>query len=136
MGAVLALAINLESVDCGECGGSYALNERYINQARAKGGTWHCPYCQTGWGYAEGTEAKLKKQLAAKEQELQAERERKAAALTRANLAEEARLKLERAVKKHKTRTAAGTCPCCTRTFKQLAAHMKNKHPDYAKDEK
>jgi hypothetical protein len=93
-----------------------------------------CPYCQTGWGYSNnGENAKLKKALEAKEQELQAERARKAAALIRANLAEEARLKLERAAKRHKTRTAAGTCPCCTRTFKQLAAHMKNKHPDYAK---
>ena len=24
-----------------------------------------------------------------------------------------------------------GVCPCCTRTFPNLAAHMKTKHPDF-----
>jgi len=33
-----------------------------------------------------------------------------------------------------KRRSAAGVCPCCHRTFKQLGAHMKNKHPDYVKE--
>ncbi len=33
---------------------------------------------------------------------------------------------------RQKTRAAAGACPCCKRTFKQLARHMKAKHPDYA----
>ncbi len=28
-------------------------------------------------------------------------------------------------------RVKAGTCPCCNRTFKQLAAHMANKHPTF-----
>lgn len=27
-------------------------------------------------------------------------------------------------------RVARGVCPCCHRTFKQLAAHMKSKHPE------
>lgn len=28
-------------------------------------------------------------------------------------------------------RVKHGVCPCCHRTFKQLAAHMAAKHPDY-----
>lgn len=28
-------------------------------------------------------------------------------------------------------RAKAGVCPCCNRTFKQLAAHMANKHPQF-----
>lgn len=28
-------------------------------------------------------------------------------------------------------RAKAGVCPCCNRTFKQLAAHMANKHPEF-----
>lgn len=45
----------------------------------------------------------------------------------------------ERAVKaagtrasKLKLRAANGVCPCCNRTFKQLAAHMSSQHPKYA----
>jgi protein-arginine kinase activator protein McsA len=30
-----------------------------------------------------------------------------------------------------KKRAAAGVCPCCHRTFKQLARHMQAKHPDF-----
>jgi cell division septum initiation protein DivIVA len=28
-------------------------------------------------------------------------------------------------------RAKAGVCPCCNRTFKQLAQHMANKHPEF-----
>lgn len=34
-----------------------------------------------------------------------------------------------------KKRAAAGVCPCCHRTFQQLARHMKNKHPGFVKEE-
>lgn len=45
-----------------------------------------------------------------------------------------ARLRADRAKKslaRHKTRASAGVCPCCTRTFSNMARHMKTKHPDY-----
>jgi len=32
---------------------------------------------------------------------------------------------------KTKKRIAAGVCPCCTRTFQNLAKHMSTQHPDY-----
>jgi hypothetical protein len=32
---------------------------------------------------------------------------------------------------KAKKRTVAGTCPCCHRTFRQMALHMRNKHPEF-----
>jgi hypothetical protein len=30
-----------------------------------------------------------------------------------------------------KKRVAAGVCPCCNRTFQDLAKHMKGQHPKY-----
>ena len=30
-----------------------------------------------------------------------------------------------------KKRVAAGVCPCCNRTFQNLARHMKGQHPEY-----
>ena len=50
-----------------------------------------------------------------------AEREKRSHASTKGHLT------------RSKKRTAHGVCPCCTRTFKQLNAHIKNKHPDYWK---
>lgn len=32
-----------------------------------------------------------------------------------------------------KKRAAAGVCPCCTRSFQDLARHMAGQHPDYVK---
>lgn len=32
---------------------------------------------------------------------------------------------------RHRKRAQAGVCPCCNRTFQQLARHMANKHPDF-----
>jgi hypothetical protein len=34
---------------------------------------------------------------------------------------------------RQKKRIAGGVCPCCTRTFKDLARHMAGQHPDYSK---
>lgn len=39
------------------------------------------------------------------------------------------------ALTKQRTRAKVGLCPCCNRSFKQLAAHMKNKHPDFKPEE-
>ncbi len=131
MGLPLQLPITLTSIDCGECGGSYAINERYRQQCADHGRAWTCPYCRCSWGYS-GNGALQKAQ-----KELEAERARKQAALERANQAEEAKRIAEAMEQRHKAelsrlkkRAAAGVCPCCNRTFKQLAAHMKNKHPD------
>ena|SRR5579859_5254664 len=33
---------------------------------------------------------------------------------------------------KTKKRIAHGVCPCCTRTFENLARHIATKHPEYA----
>jgi phage/plasmid primase-like uncharacterized protein len=123
MGLPLQLPITLTSIDCGECGGVYAINERYRKQREDNAGTWNCPYCQVSWGYGKGA-------LQRANEELAAETARKKAALERANAAEAEALKLQREAARLKARAKAGVCPCCNRTFKQLAAHMKNKHPE------
>lgn len=132
LGATKYVTVELTEINCGECGGTYAINERYREQMYQKGGSWNCPYCDCGWGYSNNNEnSKLKKQLAAEKRgrklaERQAKREREEARY-QANCA-----RAQKAAKTRiKNRIAAGVCPCCNRTFKQLAAHMKNKHPDY-----
>lgn len=37
-------------------------------------------------------------------------------------------------VTRTKKRIAAGVCPCCHRTFQQLARHMAGQHPDYVEE--
>lgn len=56
-------------------------------------------------------------------------RERDRAVQEQTRLAEENQAK-EKEIKKLKKRASAGTCPCCTRTFSNMARHMKTKHPE------
>lgn len=126
MSALLQLAVDLHPISCGECGGTYAINEVFRAQCSKKGTAWTCPYCKTGWGYTGNSEnEKLKK-------EIEAERVRKQAALQRANEAEENLAKTLRKHKRLEKRTNAGVCPHCPRTFQNLARHIACKHPEQA----
>jgi hypothetical protein len=52
-------------------------------------------------------------------------------ALKQNSLRLEQRMKAaEDEVKRQARRSSVGVCPCCHRTFRQLAAHMRSKHPD------
>ncbi len=133
MSIELAVSVSLSTMNCGECGGTYAINERYRQQKYDKGEGWTCPYCKCNWGYYEDSEVKrLEKQLATAKNETYRIRKQKEWAEQEAknqkNTARAFKASATRA-KNKLSRTKAGVCPCCNRTFKQLAAHMKNKHP-------
>jgi len=115
--AQVQLYVELAQINCGECGGTYAINERYRLQKYEKSGFWNCPYCKCSWGYGKGENAKLR-------EEIEAERRRTQAALARENEEREAKLKAERKLK----RVGRGVCPECNRTFANLAQHMLCKH--------
>src|SRR5262245_38136579 len=36
---------------------------------------------------------------------------------------------------RQRKRAQAGVCPCCNRTFQQLARHMKSQHPEFRPEE-
>jgi hypothetical protein len=84
-------------------------------------------YCPLGHTYiisGQGEAGKLRRQLNATRSLLEQEERSHRAARGAATRARNERDRL-------KKRASAGVCPCCHRTFKQLAAHMQNKHPDY-----
>ena len=68
----LTVFVDLEKMTCGNCGGVFALNQRFLEHARKNAGSYHCPYCQTSWGWHESEAQKLRKQLEAKSAELSA----------------------------------------------------------------
>jgi len=129
--------VTLTEINCGCCGGTYAINERYREQQYRDGGSWNCPYCKTGWGYGENNErSNLEKKLE-REKKLRRWAEENANKLLKSIDVANRRIAAHKGVStRMKNRAKAGVCPCCTRTFKQLAAHMKNKHPDYVKEGK
>lgn len=127
--------IELSTINCGQCGGTYAINERFRKQCQEHSRSWHCPYCDCSWGYRGPTAAERER---AKRLELErrlrceeANHER-----TREELDHtEHRRRAEKAAKTRiKRRVGAGLCPCCNRSFRNLAEHMKTKHPSEVPD--
>ena len=107
------------------CGGTFAVPETALKNWENTHNDWTCPFCGTGQYFAgESDKERLKREL---------ESERNCNKVLRDNLEFERRcVAAHKAAKtKLKKRISSGVCPCCDRTFKQLARHMKDKHPDY-----
>jgi len=123
---------SLTNLQCGECGVHHAIPTKIFESKREAGGFWFCPNGHQ-WGFKEGKHEReairrerdlLKQQLAQKDDEiagitlkLQGERNRTAA--------------YKGEMTKVKNRAKAGVCPCCNRTFQNMASHMKTKHPGF-----
>lgn len=91
-------------------------------------------YCPNGHGQSfskESDEEKYRRERdIAKQQCARIEEEKNIALRQR----DEAKMTAARAAKKTKQltkRAAAGTCPCCTRSFSNMAEHMKKEHPEF-----
>lgn len=125
--------VQLSQVDCGNCGGSYAISERYRKQMQEDAGTWHCPYCRTCWGYAEGDLDELRKQLELEKKRTEWARQDADRAKAQAQRAEHSRRSEKAAKTRIKNRIAHGVCPCCKRYFENVERHMKSKHPEFSK---
>lgn len=122
------VSVELTKIHCGECGGTYAISERYRKQKYESGGSWNCPYCRCGWGYSENNEnSKLKHQVEQLKKQKAQEQERALRNEHKYNCT-------KKQYKKVRDRIKHGVCPCCNRQIKQLAAHMKAMHPDFGEE--
>ncbi len=118
-------------IDCCSCGVSFGMTTAMERQRRQDHTGFYCPN-----GHGQHFTAKSDADL------LQEERRRakRLASLLddeqQQHRATERRLSATRGVvTRTKKRIAAGVCPCCNRTFQQLARHMAGQHPDYATEE-
>lgn len=125
------------TITCGAdgCGVQYALSKEFRDERVKDHGTFYCPNGHrrhyAGRNEAEELQRKLDEQGERFERERQShqrtERSRKLLARQRAAAKGQ--------VTKIKNRLANGICPCCNRTFKNVARHMQSKHPDYVEKE-
>jgi hypothetical protein len=119
---------------CPSCGVRYALTEAYRATKATDEATWHCPNGHS-LHYPRTESVEQRELREAKEALVCAEQQRDDAtrarewAESRAKGANIAAGKAKAAQRRLVARVAYGVCPCCQRTFKQLAAHMKSKHP-------
>lgn len=117
----LTLTLDFYLEECCACGVRFAIPTTLREQLRETHRTFYCPN-----GHGQSYSGKTKAERLAEELE-QTKR-----ALVQA---ENARLALDRTlyheVQAHtrlKKRIDAGVCPCCNRTFANLARHMKTQH--------
>ena len=105
------------------CSIEHAIPSELDRQARENG---HGIYCPLGhvWAIRETELDRERRQRQRLEQE-------NARLAEQAAMAEQERMAAAAELKRHKTRAAAGLCPCCNRTFVNVARHMKTKHRDY-----
>lgn len=119
------MSYEMEDRICGECGIAWSAPKAFMDECRKQGAAKSF-YCPNGHArvFRESEADKLrrerdllKQQLACRDDDIAAERKRLQAE--------------QKKTKKLQTRAAAGTCPCCHRTVRQMALHMKTKHPTF-----
>lgn len=115
---------------CCNCFTHFAMDSDLRRRRLEQGGTFYCPNGH-GQHFTENVVENLKKQNASLSKRAAWAEESAARAREEAE-----RTKREKtAIKGHLTRTrkriANGICPCCSRTFANVAQHIENKHPDF-----
>lgn len=132
MGYALPITVVMENIECGGCGLPYAVPQQWLAEKRNSGAGFRCPNgCPRVFRKTELDRVKEKLEEQTRVATELAERARVAERAEQQ--ATEARLKTQRELDKLRKRTSAGVCPCCTRSFSNLARHMKTKHPEQVK---
>lgn len=129
------ITIELIAEACLTCGVVFGLSNSHQKQLIQTGSTYWCPN-----GHGQHYTARKQAEEQIKELQNKLSQEREAAEYWRKSYYGEQedhdgtkrRLSATKgALTKTKRRVGSGTCPCCSRTFKQLSRHMRDKHPDY-----
>lgn len=126
MATTFTVQEDFRRLQCSECGVNYYFPEKWCTNAASGKKDWECPN-----GHRQ----------VFKDSELdRVRRERDSLKQQTARLEDEAREararadKAEKVTKRLKKRSSAGTCPCCSRTFSNMAEHMKGQHPEFVAD--
>lgn len=112
---------------CPSCGVPFALTDGYDDRRRDDGKTFYCPN-----GHNLSYTDTLHKRLTAAQEALARERARHEQTRADRDAIERQRRATKGQLTRVKKRVANGVCPCCNRSFADLAAHMATRHPEYA----
>lgn len=129
-GIMYDTVIEMKTIVCYKCAIPFAVPSQYRAYLKDTGETFHCPNGHSQH-YSESTIDKLKKEL---EKEHSA-KDRLWKIIDSKNETINSIERQKAAIKGHatrlKNRVKNGVCPCCNRTFSNLADHMKSKHPEF-----
>ena len=120
----------LEAITCWVCGIEFGLPQIYLRNRRVDGKGFRCPNGDhISFGESDADKLRrerdlLQQRLAEKDDAIARQREQRLAA-------ERQVVAAKGQITRLKKRANAGVCPCCNRTFSNMARHMQTKHPDH-----
>lgn len=124
----------LHILTCGECSIPHAIPVEMHRDRLDNGGDWWCPNGHK-LHFLTTEKGRLEAELA-REKKLRGWSESRETSLRDQLGATERSLRGHKAAKTRiKNRIAAGVCPCCNRSFQNVARHMAGQHPDFSKHE-
>lgn len=125
------VTVTIEPITCGSCGVWFGLESSMLRSRRQDGDWFWCPRGHQ-IHYSDFENARLKRELEEQKRYKKWADER-AESAQRERDHQKARAAVYRGhLTRVRRRVGNGVCPCCQRTFKQLAAHMERQHPGYA----
>lgn len=135
---VVAMAeVGLTTETCITCGIAFGMPEDFHANLRRNGKTFYCPNGHSMW-FGKGEADRLREQLRAAEAQATAAKDQADAARRHAQAETNMRQAAERSaaafkgqVTQLRNRVARGQCPCCHRTFADVARHMVSQHPEF-----
>ena len=119
-------------VTCANCGIGFAIPEHFETKRRADHANFYCPSGHSNhWPHQ--TEAEKLRAAVASQKQIAELWQRRHEASQREAVAVGHQLRSTKGVvTRIKRRVAHGVCPCCQRTFADLARHMNGQHPEFA----
>lgn len=115
-GRLTSFSITMVTEVCISCGIPFGIPLNYRDRLKETHESFKCPNGHGQYYPGESEKEKLSRELRKKENEL--------AQKIAANI------QLDNQLTKIKKDLSNGKCPCCGKTYKHLANHMKNKHPN------
>ena len=120
----LCTTLTYVAVRCGECDINFGMPREFYDARQDDGRTWYCPNGHSCC-FRESSEEKLKRELDRTTRCLQSTQ-------GQLHITENSRRAYKGQLTKTRRRVSNGVCPCCNRTFADLANHMHDKHPEWA----
>lgn len=125
----------LETLDCANCGITFAIPDFFMRNRRDDHNNFYCPNGHIQYYPAKTAAEIAREEIVTLKARIHDETERARRARQDAEHFEASRNAYKGQVTKLKNRAAAGVCPCCNRHFTALERHMATKHPGFKKED-
>lgn len=123
-------SLTLVEMECYSCITHFAMDRSLYDRCYQTGRSFYCPNGHSQI-FTESENQRLKKQLDNANKRLVWAENRTESAKQQAEDARRSRAAIKGQLTKTRNRIANGVCPCCHRTFVNVARHMANKHSDF-----